>query len=110
MTMPGFVGTKLEEILINPHYTERFNFSTTYEVSDEYEEGYVISQEPAEGRTVVKSDEKIDVKLVISRGTNYVIMPDLAGKDYRQAIIELEKLKLIVEKETVIRKRLKWAL
>lgn len=102
MTMPGFVGTKLEEILINPHYTERFNFSTTYEVSDEYEEGYVISQEPAEGRTVVKSDEKIDVKLVISRGTNYVIMPDLAGKDYRQAIIELEKLKLIVEKETII--------
>jgi len=102
MTMPGFVGTKYEDILMNPNYTDRFNFSTTYEVSNEYDEGYVISQEPAEGRTVVKSDEKIEVKLVISRGTNYVKMPNVVGKDYRQAIIELEKLKLGVEKETVV--------
>jgi len=102
MTIPGFVGTKFEEIMMNPHYTDRFTFSTTYEVSDEFGEGYVISQEPTEGRTVVKSDEKVEIKLVISRGSNYVLMPDVVGKDYRQAMIELEKLKLVPEKETVV--------
>ena len=102
IAMPGFVGTKLEEVLMNPHYTDRFNFNTTYEVSDDYDEGYIITQEPAEGRTLVKSKDKIDVKLVISRGTNYVKMPNVVGKDYRQAIIELEKLKLVAEKETMI--------
>lgn len=102
IAMPGFVGTKLEEVLMNPHYTDRFNFNTTYEISDDYDEGYIIIQEPAEGRTLIKSQDKIDVKLTISRGTNYVKMPNVIGKDYRQAIIELEKLKLVAEKETMI--------
>jgi len=101
MTMPGFVGTKLEEVLMNPNYTDRFNFNTEYEVNTEHDEGYVISQEPGEGRTLVKSGEKIEVKLVISRGTSYVKMPGVVGKDYRQAIIELERLNLVVDKETV---------
>ena len=94
MSVPSFVGVKLEDILANPAYTDYFNITPTYEGSESVEAGCVISQIPAANRTVIKSDSKADIKLVVSIGTDIVVVPELVNEDYRQAIIYLNNLKL----------------
>ena len=94
MSVPSFTGVKLEDILANPAYTDYFNIIPTYEGSETVEAGYVVSQSPAANRTVIKSESKADIKLIVSIGTDIVIMPDLVNEDYRQAIIELKNRKL----------------
>ena len=101
MSVPGFTGIRLEDILQNPTYTDNFDIIPAYEPSDTVESGYIISQRPAAGRTVVKSEEKADIKVVVSSGTVQVEMPDLINKEYRGAIIALQKLKLQVEEDLV---------
>ncbi len=97
--MPNFVGMKLDDILLNPNYTSKFKFTATYESNSEYAEGYVISQDPDYGHKVIESKNGIDVKVVVSKGTNFITMPSVAGKEYREAVIQLEKLKLVVKQE-----------
>ncbi len=97
--MPNFVGTKLDDILLNPNYTNKYKFSATYESNAEFGEGYVISQDPGFGHKVVESKSGIDVKVVVSKGSSFITMPDVAGNEYREAVIKLEKLKLIVQQD-----------
>ncbi len=101
MQVPRFVGVRLEDILHNPTYTDYFDIIPTYENSDTVESGYIIRQSPAENRTVIKSENKADVKVVVSSGSVVVNMPDLVNTEYRSAIIALQKLKLQVE-ETLV--------
>ena len=101
MQMPNFVGTKVDDILMNTNYTDKFKFTTKYEPNSEYGEGYVISQDPASERKVVVAKDGVEVQLVVSRGTNYLNMPDVVGKEYREAVIQLEKLKLVVKQEVI---------
>ena len=53
-----------------------------------------MSQNPAPNRNVIKSEKKADIKLVVSSGTTVVILPELINNDYRDAIIQLNKLGL----------------
>ncbi len=101
ITVPDFVGTKLSDILANPNYTSKFNFSTVYEPSSEYQEGYVIAQDPSSNRTVVNSKNGVDVKLKVSRGTSYLTVPNVVGAEYREAVIQLERIQLVVKQDTV---------
>ncbi len=101
MSVPSFVGTKLEDILANPSYTDHFNINPSYEASETVPEGYVISQSPAASRTVVKSETKSDIKLTVSSGTIRIILPELVNSDYRDAIIKLNNLGLNHEESFV---------
>ena len=101
MSVPSFVGVKLEDILANPIYTDYFNINPSYEASETVPEGYVISQSPATGRTVIKSDLKADVKLTVSSGNEKIFLPELENTDYRDAIIRLNKLGLNHEESFV---------
>lgn len=102
MTVPELTGGRLEDVLINPSYTDYYNIIPSYESSDTVEMGYIMMQTPAAGRTVIKNSErKSDLKVVVSSGDSYVIMPEVVNSEYRQAYIALQKLKLDIEVTTV---------
>ncbi len=101
MAVPNFVGVKLEDILANPAYTDNFNIIPTYESSESVAEGMVMNQNPMASRSVIKSEKKADIKLVVSSGTTIIILPPLVNTDYRDAIIQLNKLGLNHEESFV---------
>lgn len=100
MKVPKLTGDLYEDIIRNPTYTDVFDIIPTYESSSTVEKGYVMSQSPSAGRTVVKSENKADIKLVVSSGTEVIAMPSLVNTEYRSAYIALQKLKLTVEERT----------
>ena len=102
MTVPALVGSKLDTVLKNPGYTDNFNIIPTYEANEGVEEGFILSQSPAGGRTVIKGEEKSTVKVVVSSGSEMVVMPDLVNTEYRNAFLTLQKLRLEVEEDLVI--------
>ncbi len=102
MTVPSLTGSKLELVLQNPTYTDHFNIIPTYEASDETEEGYILSQSPASGRTVIVGEEKPNLKVVVSSGDARIIMPDLVNEEYRNAYLALQKLHLEVQEDLVM--------
>ena len=100
--VPGLVEMKLEDILANPMYTDDFNIIPTYESSETVAEGIVMSQNPPAGRNVIKSEKKkADIKLIVSSGTTVIILPETLNSDYRDAIIQLNKLGLNHEESFV---------
>lgn len=70
----------------------------TYELSDDVEEGKVISSDPV-ARTQVKKGE--EVSLVVSSG-QYIVIEDYVGKDYDSVASQLEDLGFDVKKEEKI--------
>ena len=86
--VPGLVGTtKYTEI--NPSYLERFSFDATYEYSDEYAEGIIMSQTPAENEPLQLYGT---IKVVVSKGPHYLDIPETENitlKDYVETLISL---------------------
>ena len=86
--VPGFVGTtKYTEI--NPSYLERFTFEATYEYSDEYAEGIIIKQTPAENEPLELYGT---IKVVVSKGPHYLDIPETEGVDidtYTETLISI---------------------
>lgn len=70
----------------------------TYELSDDVEEGKVISSDPVARTQVKKGDE---VSLVVSSG-QYIVIEDYVGKDYDSVALQLEDLGFDVKKEEKI--------
>jgi beta-lactam-binding protein with PASTA domain len=70
-----------------------YDVTTVHLHDSEQPSGVVLRQTPCEGlrRKIVVGDERIAVKLVVSLGPRYETVPDLTGKDGRQAQIDLEK-------------------
>ncbi len=101
MAVPNFVGARLEDILANPTYTDNFNIIPTYESSETVADGQVMNQNPAANRNVIKSEKKADIKLTVSSGTTVIILPEMVNTDYRDAIIQLNKLGLNHEESFV---------
>ncbi len=101
MAVPDFVGQKLEDILANPAYTDYFNIIPAYEASESVAEGKIMNQNPAAKRNVIKSEKKADIKLTVSSGTTVIILPEMVNHDYRDAIIQLNKLGLDHEESFV---------
>ena len=102
MTVPALVGSRLDTVLQNPGFTYNFNIIPTYEADEGMEEGFILSQNPASGRTVIKGEEKPTLKVTVSSGSEIVLMPDLVNKEYRDAFLTLQKLKLEVREDLVI--------
>jgi eukaryotic-like serine/threonine-protein kinase len=102
MPLPNFVNAKLEDVLMNSNYTNKYNFTVVYAVNEDLGKGYVVEQNPVAGRSVVKSDKGVDVTLTVSSGSEYTTVPKVAGEEYRQATIDLERLKLVVKESRSI--------
>ena len=61
----------------------------TYEQSDSVDEGKIISQDPAAGKSV-KSGSTVNVVVSNGNGKDKVTVPDVVGEDINQAESELE--------------------
>ena len=70
----------------------------TYELSDDIEEGKVISSDPVARTQVKKGDE---VSLVVSSG-QYIVIEDYVGKNYDSVVSQLKDLGFDVKKEEKI--------
>ena len=102
MVVPALVGSRLETVLQNPGFTDNYNIIPSYEADEGVEEGFILSQSPASGRTVIKGEEKPTLKVTVSSGSEIVFMPDLVNQEYRNAFLTLQKLKLEVREDLVI--------
>lgn len=101
ITIPNFVGSSYETIINSKNFNGSFNFvNVTYEIDPNVEKGIIIHQEPEAGKSYMLSDRGIDVSLTISTGVMLTEIPDLVGRNYREASTELERLGFVVVTET----------
>lgn len=101
ITIPNFVGENSEEVIGSKAFEDIFNFHVVYSLDPNAPEGEIISQKPEAGRSIMISDEGIDIELTVSTGILKTKMPDLVNHEYREAKLILEKLSFAVEVETV---------
>lgn len=87
--VPNFVGQSYSRVANDDVLSERFEFSVTYEYSEEVEAGLIISQNIAEGTEVEKGSL---LSLTVSNGIEYVKLPSVVGKDYVAAEQTLAQL------------------
>lgn len=96
--VPEFIGMTLEEAI--EYSVEKGvvidETNITYEPSDDYEEGYVIRQDPGINKYM---DPKTKIKLVVSSGDKEanISVPDMEDYDLEEAQRKLEKLGLKVD-------------
>ncbi len=94
--LPNLVGKTIEEANEELKDTD-IKLEQTEEFNAEVEAGKIISQDPpfVDGYTV---KENSTIKIVVSKGTEKVIVENLKGKTYEEAAQILDKANLKVEK------------
>ena len=77
--------------------------NVTYKYSDSIPEGQIMDQTPkaGESKKILAGKQKCAVSLVISKGTETVVLEDYTVRDYREADAALRKLGLKCETEQV---------
>lgn len=94
VTVPQFVGEKLSNVKDNDEYSQ-YNFTIEYGYEEGRREGEIIGQSPAVGRQQTLTEKGIDVTLKVCSGeAEKHYMPNLSGKDYREAENELERIEV----------------
>jgi serine/threonine-protein kinase len=85
--VPNFVGQRVERILDDDQYDGVFNFNIVDEISDDVEEGVIISQNPPADREMpMPLSGGIRINLVVSIGREpSKDMPDLVGLHFSAA-------------------------
>lgn len=84
---PRLVGMNIEDILLDPFYTNLFSFDIERVFSDSQVAGAVVAQQPKAGEEPPSSSA---IFLWISKGTERIEMPDLIGLDADEAVHRLE--------------------
>ena len=93
--VPGLLGKTITEVTNDQTITDNFlvnRVSTEY--SDEFKEGEIISQDPAEGQSVEKGTT---INVVVSGGKEYLEMIDVIDMSFDKAAAQLETKGFIVE-------------
>ena len=95
--VPKLIGSRIEDVLLNPSYTDYFDIIPSYEYNSEYEKGVIFEQDIPADKNVIMSEKKTTINVVISSGKNVVPMPQVIGIEHRQASITLSQYDLKVE-------------
>lgn len=80
--VPDYRGYNYSRIASDEVQKSRFNFIVTYEFSSEYEAGTIISQDREPGS---QADKGSDLNIVVSKGIELIVLPDVVGSDYTKA-------------------------
>lgn len=101
--VPNIVGQLQKDAEANLKNVKLKLVETGREFSENYDEGYIISQEPKDGMTV---KVPYDIKVVISKGRKTVVIGNYVNRDFRQAEQDIRKIGLDVnvkyeENETI---------
>lgn len=89
INIPNFSGSNYEDIIHNSEFSSIYNFTVVRTPNADYDEGIIISQSPAEGKSLALDEDGIDVTLTVSSGIQFVEIPDVINWDYREATIAL---------------------
>ncbi len=95
ISISNFVGAMYDAVVNNEDYLRYYIFDPPkYDYESTNPEGYILKQDPAYGRSMTLTEEKIHVTLTIAAGKEEVLMPYLINKDYRDARTILEGYRL----------------
>ena len=87
--VPNFVGASYQRIAGESAFKDRFTINFVEEYSSDVEAGYIISQD-IEPKTQVERGSTINV--VVSKGVEYIDLPDLKGLPYDDVEQRLKSL------------------
>ena len=79
--VPNFVGSSYARIESEAVFKERFNIIVTEGYSSTVESGYIVSQDVTAGTQVAKGST---INIVVSKGIEYITLPDLKGLQYTE--------------------------
>lgn len=99
MDLPSFVGSNYEAVINNAQLATMYNFNVVYIIDTEHESGYILSQDPPAGRSMMITPEGIGVELSVSTGVVFSPVPDVLNMDYREAQNILQQSGFIVDIE-----------
>ncbi len=102
IVIPSFIGEDSNEIVGSKAYSGIFNFTVSYTIDPNSPEGQIIGQNPEAGRSIMPSDEGININLTVSTGILMTKIPDLVNHEYREATIALEKLGFVVAEPQMV--------
>lgn len=81
--VPNFQGQNYTRIKSDTVLNERFHFVVEYAYDSNVETDYIISQGTPEGQRVPMGS---DLKIVVSKGTEIITLPDVSGMQYEAAV------------------------
>ena len=87
--VPNFVGSSYSRIESESVFKDRFEIIASEDYSADVEAGYIISQDIEAGTQVEKGSV---VNIVVSKGIEYVMLPDLKGLQYSEVETRLKEL------------------
>ena len=102
MQLPNFVGSSYDTISRDVSLTSRYNFAVSYVPDTSIPAGIVISQEPVAGRSLMVTEEGMNVRLNVSSGFALTEVPNVVGIDYREASLTLQNAGFTVEISNVV--------
>lgn len=92
--VPDFVNVPFDLIAQNPVQNDRFTIKSVSEYNNKIEKGYIVSQSIKAGQKVPKGTE---IKFVISKGPEYVVVPSILDMDAETAKTQLEDAGFVVK-------------
>ena len=96
--VPNFVGRSYYDIESNPVFNNNFRIKKEEIYSLDVNAGYVISQNIDPDTLVPKGSE---ITLYVSKGKEKIVLPDVTGADYQEALTRLTELGFeVVKTET----------
>lgn len=99
IAVPNFIGRSYLDISSNPVFNQNFDFGDPeYVYDEEVAEGYIVGQS-------VQPDEKVapgtKITLYVSKGEEEIILPNVIGSDYEEAVARLEELGFVCKKNEI---------
>lgn len=95
VAVPDFREKSFLSIDSNPVFTENFKFKEEPVYNDEIAEGYVVTQSIQPDTMVPKGTE---IVLYVSKGEEKIVLPDVVGSDYEEAVARLVEIGFVCEK------------
>ncbi len=95
VTVPDFTSHTYDSITTNTTFTKNFKFEFVFEYNDKVAKNGVISQDLVKGESVLAGST---VKIVISRGSEQIELPEVIGLQFSDAESELTEKGFKVKK------------
>ena len=96
--LPNFIGSRYDDVIRTTD--SMYNFIITDVYTNDTEPGIIISQKPDPGRSMSIENEGVTVEISVSRSMTSIEVPDLSGREYRDAVEQLQKMGFGVEIES----------
>lgn len=95
--VPDFVKTQTSYARISSDsiLNSRFKFTVEYAFDSKVEQGFIVSQSVAAGEQVPEGTE---IKLVVSKGAEQIVLPSVVGEKYEAAYKRLTDLGFVCKK------------